>query len=69
MIVKDHNGKNVLIVTHSANARIVNYCFNGQPRDYDFRKSVINAAGYPHLNIDESKLLNPQESRLASEKR
>ena len=45
MIMKDHKGKNVLIVTHSANARIINYYFNGKPKDYDFRKSVIKNGG------------------------
>ncbi len=45
MIMKDHKGKNVLIVTHSANARIINYYFTGKPKDYDFRKSVVKNGG------------------------
>ncbi len=45
MIMKDHKGKNVLIVTHSANARIINYYFNGKPKDYEFSKSVIKNGG------------------------
>ena len=45
MIMKDHKGKNVLIVTHSANARIINYYFNGKPQDYDFWKSVVKNGG------------------------
>jgi len=45
MIMKDHQGKNVLIVTHSANARIINYYFNSKPKDYDFRKSVVKNGG------------------------
>lgn len=45
MIMKDHKGKNVLIVTHSANARIINYYFNGKPKDYDISKSVIHNGG------------------------
>ena len=39
-IVEKHKGKNVLIVTHAANARIINYYFSGKPEDYDFTKSV-----------------------------
>ena len=45
MIMKYHKGKNVLIVTHSANARIINHYFNGKPKDYDFLKSVIKNGG------------------------
>ncbi|MHB1154380.1 MAG: histidine phosphatase family protein [Eubacteriales bacterium] len=45
MIMKDHKRENVIIVTHSANARIINYYFNGKPYDYDFGKSVIENGG------------------------
>jgi probable phosphoglycerate mutase len=45
MIVKDHKGENVLIVTHSANARIINYYFNSKPNNYDFSKGVIENGG------------------------
>lgn len=45
MIKKDHTENNVLIVTHSANARIINYYFKGKPDDYDFSKSVIKNGG------------------------
>lgn len=45
MVMNEHNGKNVLIVTHSANARIINYYFTGKPEDYDFHKSVITNGG------------------------
>ncbi len=45
MITQDHKGKNVLIVTHSANARVINYYFNGKPKDYDFFKSVVKNGG------------------------
>jgi broad specificity phosphatase PhoE len=45
MIMNDHTGKNVLIVTHSVNARIINYYFTGKPKDYDFRKSVVKNGG------------------------
>jgi probable phosphoglycerate mutase len=39
--MNDYTGSNVLIVTHSANARIINYYFTGKPKDYDFHKSVV----------------------------
>lgn len=45
MIMKDHIEDNVLIITHSANARIINYYFIGKPENYDFRKSVIKNGG------------------------
>ncbi len=45
MIVKDYKDKNVLFVTHSANARVINYYFNGRPKHYDFNKSVIENGG------------------------
>ncbi len=45
MIMKDHIENNVLIVTHSANARIINYYFKGKPDDYDFRRSVVKNGG------------------------
>ena len=40
MITKDYKGKNLLIVTHAANARMINYYFSGKPKEYDFRKAV-----------------------------
>ena len=45
MIVEKYNGKNVIIVTHSANARVINYYFNGKPKDYDLFKSVVKNGG------------------------
>lgn len=45
MIMKDHIGNNVLIVTHSANARIINYYFKGKPDNYEFSRSVIKNGG------------------------
>ncbi|MTK10139.1 MAG: histidine phosphatase family protein [Hungatella sp.] len=45
MIMKEHIENNVLIVTHSANARIINYYFKGKPDDYDFRRSVVKNGG------------------------
>jgi broad specificity phosphatase PhoE len=45
MIMQDHKEQNVLIVTHSANARVINYYFNGKPKDYDFFPSVIKNGG------------------------
>jgi len=40
IIKQEHKGKNVLIVTHAANARVINYYFIGKPKDYDFNKAV-----------------------------
>jgi len=40
LIKRDHSGKNILIITHALNARVINYYFIGKPRDYDFTKSV-----------------------------
>lgn len=45
MIMEDYKGKNVLVVTHSANARVINYYFNGKPEHYDFSKSVVTNGG------------------------
>jgi broad specificity phosphatase PhoE len=41
MIVEKYNGKNILIVTHAGNVRVIHYYFNGKPKDYDFRKTTI----------------------------
>jgi broad specificity phosphatase PhoE len=54
MIMEDHKDKNVLIVTHSANARVINYYFNGKPKYYDFSKSVIKNGGL--LTFENSKI-------------
>ena len=42
LIMEKHKGKNVLIVTHAANARVVDYYFTGKPDNYDFNKRVID---------------------------
>jgi broad specificity phosphatase PhoE len=43
MIIEDHKGENVLIVTTAGNVRVIDYYFKGKPRDYDFkRRTVIN---------------------------
>ena len=41
IITEEHNGENVLIVTHAANARAINYYFSGKPTDYDWSKRII----------------------------
>lgn len=41
MIEKDYKGRNVLIITHAANARVINYYFTGKPQNYDWNKQVI----------------------------
>lgn len=45
MVMEEHPGKNVLIVTHAANARVINYYFSGKPKDYDFGKAVAKNGG------------------------
>jgi len=45
MISTEYKGKNVLIVTHAANARAIDYYFNRKPKDYDFKKTVIEKGG------------------------
>jgi broad specificity phosphatase PhoE len=36
MVAEDHKGKNVLIVTHAVNIRVLDYYFKGKPKDYNF---------------------------------
>ncbi len=46
MISEDYKGKNVLIVTHAVNIRVIDYYFKGKPKDYDFiRRTVIKNGG------------------------
>lgn len=40
MIIEEYLQKNVLIITHAANARIINYYLSGRPEKYDFNKAV-----------------------------
>lgn len=42
IIMKEHKQKNVLIVTHAANARVIDYYFKGKPENYDwFNNRVV----------------------------
>ena len=41
MILEEHKGKNVLIVTHAANIRVLDYYFSGRPKDYNFIKPTV----------------------------
>ena len=43
MVIEHHKGENILIVTHAANARILNYFFSGRPKDYDFTRGVAQS--------------------------
>ena len=54
MIVEDHKDKNVLIVTHGVIARLINYYFNGKPKNYDFLPSVVKNGGL--LTFENSKI-------------
>ena len=42
-VMDEYKGKNILIVTHAANTRVINYYFNGKPKDYDFLKRVVDS--------------------------
>ena len=44
-IMENYRGENVLIVTHAANARVINYYFNDKPKGYDFTERVIEKGG------------------------
>ena len=54
MVMEEYKDKNVLIVTHSGNARVINYYFNGKPEHYDFLKRVIENGGL--LTFGNSKI-------------
>lgn len=41
IIAKEYKGKNVLIVTHAINTRVINYYFTGKSKDYDWNKRVM----------------------------
>lgn len=45
MIKNEYNGKNILIVTHAANIRVISYYFLGKPKGYDFNKTLIKSGG------------------------
>jgi probable phosphoglycerate mutase len=45
MIVKDHKGENVLIVTTAGNLRVIDYYFKGKPMDYDFTIRTLISNG------------------------
>jgi broad specificity phosphatase PhoE len=44
-IGEDYKGKNVLVVTHAANIRVIDYYFKGKPRDYNFNKPTVIKTG------------------------
>lgn len=43
MIQEKYKEKNILIVTHAANVRVLIYYFLGKPQDYDFSKTLIKS--------------------------
>lgn len=45
VIMNEYKGKNVLIVTHAGNVRVINYYFTGKPEGYNFVKKVIEKGG------------------------
>ncbi len=55
MVAQDFKEKNVLIVTHAGNVRVIDYYFGGTPKDYDFNKpTVIENGGL--LTFENSKI-------------
>jgi len=46
IIAEEHKGQNVLIVTHAANTRIINWFFNGRPKGYDFGNPVVEKCAF-----------------------
>ena len=49
-ISKAYKSKNILIVTHAANTRVINYYFSGKPENYDFMKRVVDNGKYLPLD-------------------
>jgi broad specificity phosphatase PhoE len=54
VIMEEYKGKNVLIVTHAGNARVINYYFTGKPKNYNFVKAVVEKGGV--LLFENSKI-------------
>ncbi len=54
VITEEYKGKNVLIVTHAGNVRVINYYFNGKPKDFNFAKAVVKMGGV--LKFENSKI-------------
>jgi probable phosphoglycerate mutase len=48
-IMREYKGKNVLIVTHAANTRVINYYFKDKPENYDFLKRVVDSGRFINL--------------------
>ena len=46
MIMQEYKGKTILIITHAANTRIINYYFTGKSKQYDFTKRVVDEGGF-----------------------
>jgi probable phosphoglycerate mutase len=45
MISEIYQGKNVLLVTHAANVRAINFYFIGKPKGYNFNKTPMPSGG------------------------
>ena len=58
MIESRYKNKNVLVVTHAANARIFNWYYLGKPKDYDFIKTVGDKGGLMLFGRDIQKQIN-----------
>lgn len=56
-IMANYYKKDVLIVTHAANARVLNYYFTGKPKSYDFMKPIGRSGDAVLLDFPKSPLL------------
>ena len=45
MIKDNYQGKDLLVVTHAANVRVIAYYFLDKPRDYDLSKTPVESGG------------------------
>lgn len=45
MIAQNYKGKNVLIVTHAVNIRVIDYYFKGKPKDYNLGVTPVASGG------------------------
>ena len=54
IIKEEYKEKNVMIITHAANARVIDYYFKGKPNNYDFSNRIIEKGEL--ITYDNSKI-------------
>lgn len=52
-IMEKYRYKNILIITHAANARVIDYYFKGKPANYDFSNKVIEKGEFITYGISK----------------